>query len=1545
MEERHRCVLVFSHLSSPLSSSLNFIIISSPMRQGSFRIISSFTKWSRTVAIKQRGRAAPRPSRSSLLLLPFSLVTPWTCRWDVLWRYRVVLNPTPCLSSPPPMWISLGAYGPGRKRQTKEWSLMRRWRSSPCGIRRGYGEEIEGCTRPDATARRGHTTQETPSLPVRVLYPSSLYVWSPSPSSPTLDRATTGGGSPPLPSRVSSTAASWTPHKSTRPSVSLAPVVPLSSLLPPEATSAIFGVYKPVGVPYAPPPPPRTRPTTGTSLAVHPMQPETSRGDCREEAQRNWERFSSSVLSSSQQTLGIAMESMDGSIAGAPRELRKGVKGEAFSNTSTSTSPTSPSSSLTCFDAQDISLRRRVLTTAPPPAVLRSHASSTMAPPSPTGTFFVLPLVSPLLRLPSSSSDALASMVARHTAREKGVVLCSYDIEEANMLRDAAEMGLVRSRYRVLCRLPKAIAQSLEATCKKHARQRNTLPQDTSNLIKEGQKEASGVFSPSPLIRLNPFLRRYFQGHSPSRTRSISKNESEAAPERTTKWEGDVLEKQTGTSAFCWSVEEEEEITAIPLPYTPLLSSFSSSSEREQATPYTPSPFLSGHLVQRCGHEAHAWSSSMAARGSPSSFSFTATAAERRMHDGHAGEGGDGIPCLFGWLQKKGRIQGVLCNASTSVLPTLSTPTKKAAGSGSVPPSSLPRSTMTAPGQATIPTIEKTIRLQQLFLPHAPVRHASSSSSSSFSWEPPHLHPWIPARERLMVTPASLAAAAQNGPRPTASSSFHSTCTEVSYTQGVCQVTRRIEMTFRLCALIGGGGSSVTAGGSPSLTATTAPLHPHHHYLDEAVQKERKRNHKKECLVERSPPQDMFAVYEIEGDGSLTATEIATIFAEEGFVVVNDFTHDDALATTMQYLRQRIASLSPAARAHVLEQMIAPEEKKEKDGRIQTSTPSKNLPRHGASSSVSRPMREGKPREGSDNEALEEEADEDMEEEELQEATSPSSRFSLPFPFLHWLVHTASPESLIAAPLQREPLEAMDTWWRDVMRHHHHHHTMKKEAELTSPLVEHEASDPTSPHARRRTSNVSSSSRWFTPHRFARALLWYIMEKEWKMATRSSSHTTPAAAMTLAAHPTATTTISSSSASLASRTSSNGEGKTSMEQVTRMWEQLHLLSLGIGIECIGFAFPDPQEKENQQRLQRWRTKRLLSRYDAHPPSYSPETTAAAAAEKEEDYTAGLLYRCIHAPHVASSSCSSLWKIGCASWSSWLSRLLSRGGTTTSISPLPLSSSFMEMEKRKETSSMSSSFSHKLEENVLDTPSTAEHGKIPRAEETWIRPEEWPLHVYCPYCLSMSTSSKTGTSSSFSALVQPSAALQHSWCDCPQRRGEGNTKENALVRLSSPESSITQNGPTPTETSGSLSVSKRSDAVMGGMDDQMVIRVPTMALTRPRPLLFSKEEKERAARRHAEARQRIPPMHRRVLRCVYCYGPHHVEDCPKLEGGHTEANDTLERKRPSWRGREGRGDGSRNETLKTSWRRAGNRRNGEDGNTILLADSFIDQMRR
>lgn len=251
-------------------------------------------------------------------------------------------------------------------------------------------------------------------------------------------------------------------------------------------------------------------------------------------------------------------------------------------------------------------------------------------------------------------------------------------------------------------------------------------------------------------------------------------------------------------------------------------------------------------------------------------------------------------------------------------------------------------------------------------------------------------------------------------------------------------------------------------------------------------------------------------------------------------------------------------------------------------------------------------------------------------------------------------------------------------------------------------------------------------------------------------------------------------------------------------------------------------------------------------------------------------------------------------------------------STMLYSPLPLLQRYIAWGITERSRPLLPDLSSSFQQETMDLLS----------EWCWMRPEEFPSTVLCAHCLAH-TPPPSGSSLSANAeecAVWTIASLLHPWEDCPRRQHAGVV--HSPVGVADTHGTLARRG--PRRMRDDVPATRPEDEergregeearTMGGPtsptapESEEVIRVPTMALTRRRSLLVTEEEKRKVSRRIAAARSRTPPMHRRSLRCVYCFGTHHVTACPKLEGG----------------------DGGRS------------RRKSTD--SALLADSFIDSLR-
>ncbi|CCW63672.1 unnamed protein product [Phytomonas sp. EM1] len=120
--------------------------------------------------------------------------------------------------------------------------------------------------------------------------------------------------------------------------------------------------------------------------------------------------------------------------------------------------------------------------------------AAAMTPPG-GGVFLALPLPSPL-RL---RGGVAAAAVEGWGARAKGLTLLAREKGGAAWLRNAARMGLLEGTHRVLCRLPRGIAERARrgARAKAHASDPHPNPFIREHLLASSSSSSASAFSPS----------------------------------------------------------------------------------------------------------------------------------------------------------------------------------------------------------------------------------------------------------------------------------------------------------------------------------------------------------------------------------------------------------------------------------------------------------------------------------------------------------------------------------------------------------------------------------------------------------------------------------------------------------------------------------------------------------------------------------------------------------------------------------------------------------------------------------------------------------------------------------------------------------------------------------------------------------------------------------------------------------------------------------------------------------------------------------------
>eukprot|EP00796_Vickermania_ingenoplastis_P010572 gene10572-7342_t len=153
--------------------------------------------------------------------------------------------------------------------------------------------------------------------------------------------------------------------------------------------------------------------------------------------------------------------------------------------------PTSTSASDAAEKGHSDSLLARVAAAYPP-------AAGALGPPP-------VSLVLPLAASPALLRGASARRANRCSALEKGVALLAWRQEEAEVLRQAARLGLVRVQYHVVCRLPSSVAARLHAVMRRG--------RDDAAEENPAATGASGLSELPLAARLNPYIAHHVERH------------------------------------------------------------------------------------------------------------------------------------------------------------------------------------------------------------------------------------------------------------------------------------------------------------------------------------------------------------------------------------------------------------------------------------------------------------------------------------------------------------------------------------------------------------------------------------------------------------------------------------------------------------------------------------------------------------------------------------------------------------------------------------------------------------------------------------------------------------------------------------------------------------------------------------------------------------------------------------------------------------------------------------------------------------------------
>lgn len=355
-------------------------------------------------------------------------------------------------------------------------------------------------------------------------------------------------------------------------------------------------------------------------------------------------------------------------------------------------------------------------------------------------------------------------------------------------------------------------------------------------------------------------------------------------------------------------------------------------------------------------------------------------------------------------------------------------------------------------------------RFVSLFHPPSSIVRGSSSLSEK---EKGRLdHPWIPLHERVAVV---------SGPPYRRKRSV----TSSSSSSGVPPLHQAVSFSFRLVSL-----------SKPDLSRAFSP---------------------------------MVALYEVEGDGTLTSVAIRTVFHAEGFTVVNDFQHDETLAKAVHDVRNEISRMSPAVRESIYAEVMQQQQRLRQLSAVDTLDRTETL------------------------EKKTEQEKNGMEIEESRVGDRPKQLRGMPMHLQYWCERVATPEELVCFPFMQASVDYMD----EIRVEELQKETNRRDKGLADELSHNESKTGT----RTSGSPVPGSIVSHLTSSLARQLVWEVL-----LRNLQSEKTFPVGSFC------------------------DERKERYLSRISMVYRVLGL-AIGSGVECTGVELPDLHDQDTMKSLQ------------------------------------------------------------------------------------------------------------------------------------------------------------------------------------------------------------------------------------------------------------------------------------------------------------------------------------------------------------------------